>query len=80
MTEHDLFVSWVLAHVASALAALLALAGILPPVAAGVALVWYFIQIFESETCKKMRRRWRQARIDKLEEKLHELKQHHELK
>lgn len=76
MNEHEssvYFVAWVFGHIASGGAVIASVAGYAPPIAACVALIWYVIQIAESETAAKWSHRYRQHRIDKLKKKLHDL-------
>lgn len=76
MGEHEntvYFIAWVFGHVASFGAVVFTLGGYLPPLAAFVALAWYFIQIAESETFRNMLKRRRERRIERLKKKLHDL-------
>lgn len=68
MNDHG----WV-ANIAAASTIAVTIFGYLPPLAAAVALLWYFIQIRESETFKDIFRRRRARRIEKLKERLREL-------
>lgn len=71
MSDHPIAL-W-FGNIASAGAILTTLAGLLPPITAIVALIYYFIQISESETVKSWRRHRRAHRIAKLRARLLEL-------
>lgn len=68
MNDHG----WI-ANFAAAGTLVVTLAGYLPPLAAAVALLWYFVQIKESETFKEILRKRLARRIAKLKDKLREL-------
>ena len=81
MNDHDVtiyYVGWLIGHIASPLAILASLAGILPPLAAAIAFIWYIIQIGESDTFRKWRARRRLHKIKELEEHLTQLRKHHD--
>lgn len=81
MNDHDTsiyFVGWVLGHVASTAAIIAVLAGWLPPLAAAIALIWYVIQIAESDTYRKLQSRRRLRKIVALEAHLAQLRKHHD--
>lgn len=46
-----------------------AFTGFLPPLASVVAIVWYALLIWESETCRKMRQRHHSSVLEKLKAK-----------
>lgn len=70
MNDPQLDLSHWIGHGLSLAAILSTLAGLLPAIAALAAVVWYAVQIYESETCQKWldkrRMKWKARRIAKL--------------
>lgn len=71
MDWHD-FNMW-LAHGLSGAAIVGTIVGLLPPFAAGIALIWYSIQIYESKTVQTFIRRRRERKIAALKRRLQDL-------
>lgn len=57
MDEHSNTITWIISTAASSVV-ITTVAGLIPPFAAFIALIWYFIQIYESDTFK----RWNASR------------------
>jgi len=69
MESHTNPISWIISTAATS-AIITTIAGLIPPIAAGVALVWYLIQIYESETFKRWSDSRKVRRIARLKAKL----------
>jgi hypothetical protein len=70
MTTNDNTLTYWLGNLTSAGAVVSALIGFLPALAAAIALVWYIIQIYESDTVKTWRVKRKIQRIARLKARL----------
>lgn len=69
MESHSNPITWIISTAAST-TIVTTLAGLLPPIAATVALVWYFIQIYESHTYRSWTAKRRVRKIARLKARL----------
>ena len=69
--DHSSYLGTWVGNIVALSAVVSSLAGLLPVAAALIAIVWYAIQIRESETYRNWRRNRRRTRLLKLRERMH---------